>query len=134
MPVQLELPGLQGRTGPEDSLPAGGGRRAAARLPGRCAQPRTFLQVLLQPSPPGIQLLLRQGERPLPRQPREGEVGEFPFQVLVQDGKLAVPLGAELAARHVHVVHLQGAEQGLAGARKAFREQSGTALPPRSHG
>lgn len=69
--------------------------------------PPTSLQILLQAPAASVELLLRQGERPFTRKLWEVEVGKLPLQVLVQDGKFPIALGAELPARHVHVVDLQ---------------------------
>lgn len=43
----------------------------------------TFLQVFFQASAPCVQLLLRQGKGPFPRQLGKCEVGKLPLQVLV---------------------------------------------------
>lgn len=71
------------------------------------SHPPTSLQILLQAPAASVELLLRQGERPFTRKLWEVEVGKLPLQVLVQDGKFPIALGAELSARHVHVVDLQ---------------------------
>lgn len=69
----------------------------------------TFLQVFFQPPASCVQLLLRQGEGPFPRQLWKSEVGKLPLQVLMKDDKFSVTLGAQLPPGHVHVVDLQGA-------------------------
>lgn len=71
------------------------------------SHPPTSLKILLQAPAASVELLLRQGERPFTRKLWEVEVGKLPLQVLVKDGEFPVTLGAELSARHVHVVHLQ---------------------------
>lgn len=67
----------------------------------------TFLQVFLQASASCVQLLLRQGKRPFSRQLGKSKVSKLPLQVLVQNHKLPVTLGAQLSACHVHIIHLE---------------------------
>lgn len=55
-------------------------------------QQPTSLEVFLQASAAGVQLLLGQGEGPFTGKLWEVEVGKLPLQVLVQDGKLPVAL------------------------------------------
>lgn len=74
----------------------------------------TSLQIFLQASATCVQLLFRQREGPFPGKLREVEIGKLPLEVLVQNSELPVPLGAQLPAGHVHIVHLQWAEMNIA--------------------